>query len=111
MSTQISALIEDQLPGFIVSEYENFSAVLGAYYRQQESVGQPLDIIHNITKYRDIDFYEKNLLKESTTVALTVNASATTLVVADATAFPKRNGYIRVGTEICFYKREQTQNF
>ena len=26
---------------------------------KQESVGQPLDIIHNITKYRDIDFYEK----------------------------------------------------
>ena len=111
MSTQISALIEDQLPGFIVSEYENFSAVLGAYYRQQESVGQPLDIIHNITKYRDIDFYEKNLLKESTTVALTVNASATTLVVADATAFPKRNGYIRVGTEICFYKERTDTEF
>ena len=111
MSTQISALIEDQLPGFIVSEYENFSSILEAYYRQQESVGQPLDIISNITKYRDVDFYEKNLLKESTTVALTVNASSTTLVVADASSFPEKNGYIRVGTEICFYKERTDTEF
>ena len=69
MSNQISSLIENQPPAFIVSEYENFSAVLESYYKQLEAVGQPLDIISNITKYRDIDFYEKNLLKESTTLA------------------------------------------
>ena len=59
MNTQISSLIEDQLPGFITAEYENFTKVLEGYYEQLESTGQPLDIISNITNYRDIDYYEK----------------------------------------------------
>ena len=49
MNTQISSLIEDQLPGFIVSEYENFQKVLESYYENLESTGNPLDIITNLT--------------------------------------------------------------
>ena len=64
MSTRtkkISTLIESQLPGFISSEYENFSKFVEKYYEQLEIVGQPLDILSNLTKYRDINFYEQNL--------------------------------------------------
>lgn len=111
MSTQISSLIEDQLPGFIVSEYENFSAILEAYYKQQESAGQPLDIIGNLTTYRDIDFYEKNLLKESTTLMMGISSTATSMLVADATSFPRRNGYFKIGDEICFYKTRTDTEF
>ncbi len=108
---KISALIENQLPGFISSEYENFSRFVEKYYEQLENQGQPLDIINNITKYRDIDFYEENLLKQYTTLALNLNASQTTIVVADATSFPKQNGYIRIGNEICFYQERTDTEF
>ena len=59
---KISALIDQQLPGFISSEYGNFSKFVEKYYEQLESTGQPIDIINNITKYSDINYYEENLL-------------------------------------------------
>lgn len=101
---KISTLIENQLPGFISSEYENFSKFVAKYYEQLENQGQPLDIINNITKYRDIDFYEENLLKQYTTLSTNLNATSNTIVVADASSFPQKNGYVRIGNEICFYQ-------
>ena len=105
---KISTLIENQLPGFISSEYENFSKFVEKYYEQLENQGQPLDIINNITKYRDIDFYEENLLKQYTKLSTNLNSSDTTIAVADASSFPKKNGYVRIGNEICFYQ-ERTE--
>lgn len=108
MNTQISSLIEDQLPGFIVAQYENFQKVLENYYEHLESPGNPLDIITNLTTYHDIDNYEKNLLQERTTLSTYLNSTATTIIVEDASSFPEKNGYIKIGDEICFYK-ERTQ--
>ena len=101
---RISTLIESQLPGFIASEYENFAKVLGSYYEQLESQGQPLDIINNLTTYRDINYYDKNLLTESSTLVENLSDEDTTIVLEDATSFPEQNGYVRIGNEICFYK-------
>ena len=111
MNTQISSLIEDQLPGFIVAQYENFQKVLEAYYEHQESPGNPLDIITNLTTYQDIDYYEKYLLQERTSVSSYVNSSDTTIIVEDASSFPIRNGYIKIGNEICFYKERTDTEF
>ena len=108
---RISTLIETQLPEFISSDYENFSKVLEKYYEQLELRGQPLDVIQNITKYRDIDFYEQNLLKENTTLSASVSASDTTISVVDATSFPEENGYIKIGNEILFYKERTATEF
>ena len=58
-TNRISTLVENQLPEFISTEYENFSKIVEKYYEQLEVRGQPVDVIQNITKYRDIDFYEK----------------------------------------------------
>ena len=84
---RISTLIENQLPEFISSDYENFTKVVEKYYEQLESPGQPLDVIQNITKYRDIDYYEKNLLSESSTLVSSITAAATSVTLADASSF------------------------
>lgn len=111
MNTQISSLIEDQLPGFIVAQYENFQKVLENYYEHLESPGNPLDIITNLTSYHDIDNYEKNLLQERTTLSAYLNSTATTIIVEDASSFPEKNGYIKIGNEICFYKERTSTEF
>ena len=110
-TNRISTLIENQLPEFISTEYENFSKVVEKYYEQLEVRGQPVDVIQNITKYRDIDFYEKNLLKESTTLSVAIDENASTLVVEDATSFPKDNGYIKIADEILFYQGRTDTEF
>ena len=104
MNTQISSLIEDQLPGFITAEYENFTKVLEGYYEQLESAGQPLDIITNITNYRDVDYYEKHLLKERSTLVVAISDTDIEVILQDGSSFPERNGYIKIDDEILFYK-------
>ena len=101
---RLSSLIESQLPGFIQYEYENFSKFVEKYYEHQESIGQPLDLVSNLNKYRDINFYEKNLLQQQSTLVSSINADATTLELEDGSSFPEENGYIQIGEEILFYQ-------
>ena len=100
---RISTLIETQLPSFITDEYELFSKFVQKYYEAQEVQGGTLDVISNLQKYADIDFYEKNILKQHDSLAGSITASDTTITVTDAQSFPKKNGYVRIDDEIIFY--------
>ncbi len=109
-ANKISFLVDQQLPDFINEEYELFGKFIQKYYAQLELQGQPYDIVENLSTYRDIDFYENNLLNQSTTLIGLVNSSDTTITVADASSFPKNGGYFKIDDEICFYKsRTDTQ--
>ena len=107
----ISTLIETQLPEFINTEYELFGNFLTKYYESLEIQGGPLDIANNLDLYSNIDYYESNLLKQSTTLNGNHTASDTTIVVDDATSFPSENGYIKIGKELCFYKTRTDTSF
>ena len=100
---RISTLIESQLPEFISTEYELFSKFVEKYYESLEVQGGTLDIISNVQKYLDIDFYEKNLLKQNDILASSISPSDTSIYLIDASSFPEKNGYVRIGNEIIFY--------
>ena len=102
---KISALIESQLPNFIVDEYPLFSKFLEKYYEAQENSGQPLDLANNILEYADINYYESNLLKENTLLSSTISASDSTIVLDAGDSFPDKNGYVRINDETIFYGR------
>ena len=91
-ANKVSFLIESQLPDFINEEYELFSKFIQKYYEQLEIQGQPLDVISNLQQYRDIDFYEKNILKQSSTTTTYVQDVDKSITVVDATSFPKSGG-------------------
>ena len=101
---RISTLIESQLPEFIAEDYELFSKFVEKYYEAQENQGGPLDIINNIQKYLDIDYYEKSILKQNTIILSNITADSTTIVLEDGSGFPSKNGYIRIENEIIFYE-------
>ena len=101
---RISTLIESQLPEFITTEYELFSKFVQKYYEAQEVQGGTLDIINNIQKYADIDYYEKNLLKQNDILAAAISPTDTDITLSDAQSFPTKNGYVRIGDEIIFYE-------
>jgi len=107
----ISTLIESQLPAFIIEDYEQFKTFIEKYYEHQELRGNPLDIIHNITSYRNIDYYTNNLLKGKSSLTTSLNANQTTITVEDATSFPEKNGYIKINDEVCFYKERTSTQF
>ena len=101
---RISTLIETQLPEFISTEYELFSKFVQKYYEQQEVQGGTLDIINNLQKYADIDYYEQNLLRQSDLLDVSISDTDDTIVLQDATSFPEKNGYVRIDNEIIFYE-------
>lgn len=107
-ASKISALVERQLPEFISYEYPKFTAFLQKYYEQLELPGQPLDIIQNLTKYQNIDFYEESILQESSDL---VAITDTTVEVSDASGFPDENGYILIDDEVIFYKNKDGNVF
>ena len=107
----LSALVERQLPEFISSEYPLFVKFVQKYYEQLENIGQPLDIISNLTHYADIDNYENKILKESTVLSSSVSNSSTTITVEDTSSFPKENGYILIDDEAIFYESKTSTTF
>ena len=100
---RISTLIETQLPEFISTEYELFTKFVEKYYEHQEVQGGTLDVISNLQKYADIDYYEQNLLRQFDTLDVSITDTSDTIVLQDATSFPKAEGYIRIDDEIIFY--------
>ena len=108
---RISTLIETQLPAFITDEYELFSKFVQKYYEAQEVQGGTLDVINNLQKYADIDYYEKNILTQHDSLASSISDSDTTITVTDAQSFPKKNGYIRIDNEIIFYATRTDTEF
>lgn len=107
----LSSLVNDQLPKFISSEYPKFSAFLQKYYEQLELPGQPIDLISNLTKYHDIDTYEKSVLKENTNTTQTVDILSTNIYVENTSGFPQNNGYILIDDEVIFYKSKTQTSF
>ena len=105
---RISTLIESQLPEFISTEYELFSKFVTKYYEQQEVQGGTLDIINNIQKYADIDYYEQNLLKQSDVLDVSITDTDDTIVLQDATSFPKKNGYVRIAVSYTHLRAHET---
>ena len=100
---RISTLIETQLPEFISTEYELFSKFVTKYYEAQEVQGGTLDVITNIQKYADIDYYEQNLLKQHDSLDTSIISTDTTIILQDATSFPEQNGYVKIDDEIILY--------
>ena len=108
---KLSVLIDSQLPDFISEEYSNFVKFIEKYYQHVESTGQSLDIINNITKYYDVDYYTKSNLKSSTLLNQSLNSTASIINVVSTEGFPRKDGYIQVGTEIIFYKEKTEISF
>lgn len=113
----LSVLIDKQLPNFISTEYPKFSDLLQKYYEQLELPGHPIDLITNLTKYRDIDTYDLNSLNDSTILENFEETKDSNniitevrIVVQDGRSFPSKNGYILINDEVIFYKYKQGSN-
>ena len=113
----LSVLIDKQLPSFIASEYPLFSEFLQKYYEHLELSGHPIDLINNLTKYRDVDTYDSSILNEYTTLQSIQeirdnnnNITSVIITVEDGSSFPDKNGYILIDDEIIFYKSKEGSN-
>ena len=100
----VSDRVEQQLPDFIRQEDRQFVQLLQEYYKSQEKVGRPYDILNNILDYLDIDTYQSNVLTSETTVLQAIGLNDTEIVVEDIDGYQERNGSIKVDNEILYYE-------
>ncbi len=100
----VSDRVEQQLPDFIKSEDRAFVQLLQEYYKSQEKVGRPYDILNNVLDYLDLDTYQSNVLTSQTTVLQAIGLDDTEIVVEDIDGYQERNGSIQVDNEILYYE-------
>ena len=100
----VSDRVEQQLPDFIKSEDRAFVQLLQEYYKSQEKVGRPYDILNNVLDYLDLDTYQSNVLTSQTTVLQAIGLNDTEIVVEDIDGYQERNGSIQVDNEILYYE-------
>ncbi len=100
-SRNISYLIENQLPNFIVEDYQLFGSFLKSYYGQQELQGGILDLINNLTTYRDINFYDNSVFS-TTSLSSAASNSQSSISVVSTEGYPDQ-GLVKIDDEIIFY--------
>ena len=100
----ISLSILNQIPEFIQESNPLFQKFMEGYYRSQEKIGGPLNIINNLTDYMNIDSYDLKKLDGNTQVTKDVNLDDTTIQVENVDGFLDEDGTILINDEIIYYK-------
>jgi hypothetical protein len=64
IQNRLSVLIPKQLPEFVQDEYQNFIIFLKAYYEFLEQNNQAQSVLHNLSRYSDIDETAEELISK-----------------------------------------------
>ncbi len=109
----LAALIENQLPDFIVEDYPLVTNFLSKYY-EAISIGEgPASIIQNFEKYLDVDTFSPEILVKTCSLEQEIaDGSANIHITVDKTdGFPDKNGLIMIDQEIFLYETKNDTQF
>jgi hypothetical protein len=109
----LAALIENQLPDFIVEDYPLVTNFLSKYY-EALSIGEgPTSIIQNFEKYLDVDTFSPEILVKTCSLEQEIaDGSANIHITVDKTdGFPDKNGLIMIDQEIFLYETKNDTQF
>jgi len=109
----LSALIENQLPDFIVEDYPLVTNFLSKYYEAISISEGPQDIINNFQKYLDVDTFSPEVLVRTCSLEQEIGlGSANINIIVDKTdGFPEKNGLLMIDQEIFLYERRTATTF
>jgi len=103
-----SAVLENQLPSFVLEEYPLFAEFLKKYYDSLEYQGAIKDILENIDQYVKIDKITN--LVEGTTLSEDIDTYNSEIFVESTQGFPLKSGLIQINDEIIFYTNRDIEN-
>ena len=75
---QVNTIIENQLPEFVVADFENATEFFKQYYISQEFQGGPSDIISNLDQYLKVDNLVPEVVVGVTTISAGISNTDTT---------------------------------
>jgi hypothetical protein len=100
----ISLSILNQIPEFIQESNPLFQKFMEGYYRSQEKIGGPLNIINNLTNYMNIDSYNLKKLDGNTQIIIDIDSNQTDIQVENVDGFLDEDGTLLIDNEIIYYK-------
>ena len=112
---QFNNVVQNQLPGYVRSDYPLVAEFLKSYYQGQEYQGGPIDLIENIDKY--IKVSELADLTNSVVLDSAVTSYATTIDVdltkspTGTQGFPETYGLLKIDDEIITYTAKTSSSF
>ena len=108
---KIDSILESQIPEFLNEDSPLFLEFLKQYYRSLEHQGGTLDIVNNLKKYKDIESFNKESLKSSTTLTSKVLAFDSTIKVVSTVGWPDTYGLLKIDDEIITYSSKTPTSF
>jgi hypothetical protein len=103
-NTPTSLSVLNQIPEFIQESNPLFQKFMESYYKSQEKVGAPLNIVNNLTSYMDIDSYDLVKINGTTELIEDIDLDATNIKVENVDGFLDKDGTILVNDEIIYYE-------
>ena len=102
----LAALIESQLPDFVVEDYPLVTNFLSKYYESLSISEGPQDIINNFEKYLDVDTFSPEILVKTASleVEIPLGTDNINITVDKTDGFPEKNGMIMIDQEIFLYE-------
>ena len=100
---QVNTIIENQLPEFVVADFENATEFFKQYYISQEFQGGPSDIISNLDQYLKVDNLVPEVVVGVTTISAAISNTDTTITVPSTKGFPSEYGLLKIDDEIISY--------
>ena len=101
----ISDLIDQQLPDFVVNEFPLFVKFFEEYYKSLEISGGVLNITNNLLEYKNIDNLRKFNLVKTYILTESVDTDDTIIKLDKIDGLPLENGIISIGNEVIFYEK------
>ena len=104
---QINNVVQNQLPGYVRSDYPLVAEFLKSYYQGQEYQGGPIDLVQNIDQYTKVS--EQVDLTEYVGLGASVDVSSEIIKVdmknnpTGTLGFPDSYGLLKINNEIITY--------
>ena len=112
---KFSNIVQNQLPGYVRSDYPLVAEFLKSYYQGQEYQGGPVDLVNNIDQYVKIDNLTN--LTESVGLGATVGIASDAIDIdmqnfpTGTLGFPDSYGLLKINDEIITYTGITTFGF
>ena len=93
------------IPEWIREQYPRFVEFMTVALQAEERQGFAADILQNMLKYRDFDYYKGEVVFQNVLNKQIDENEDEELVLNNAEGFPKENGVIRVENELILYRK------
>jgi len=100
---KIKDIVDNQIPEFVISDNPNLSEFLKQYYTSQEFQGGAIDLVENLTDYKNFDAFDNVNLYSTTTLLQDIGAFDDQIFVTSVNGYPREYGLIKIDNEIITY--------